>query len=161
MPDFTKYINIRIDAFDSRAQLLAEQMGNFICHIQAQTIDSIIFYPIGTDINKVFAHCWITRVQFWHVVKKRERIELLVFCGSMLKIQWPGIDHKPVIIFGLRSFCKYILPWFKIISTMVKHTIQHNTNAPLMRFLYQCTKSLFISKSRINLCIIRRVILVV
>ena len=161
VPDFSENIDIRVDLLDPRMQFFAEPVGNFICHIQTDSIDSVIFHPVGTNIYKIFAYFRIVCIDLWHGIKKGKCIILFLLCRLPVFIKRPFIDHKPVIIFRLRSLCKHILPRCEIISGMIEHTVKHYADAPLMRFLHKVFKGFLIAKTRINLRIIRGIIFVI
>ena len=105
MPYFSQNVNIRIDFLKPCPKLLAESVWHLICHIKAQSVYMIIFYPVGADIDKVFSHRRIICIELWHIVKKSKRIKLTLFGRSMLKVKRPFIDHKPVVIFWICPLC--------------------------------------------------------
>ena len=154
MPDFSQNIHIRIDRFQAIAQFLAKTMRNLICHIQTNSVHTVFFYPVGTDIHEVFSNLGIIRIQFRHIVKEGKCIILFLLCAAPRFVKGPLIDHKPVIVFALRAFFNDLLPLLKIISAVIEHAVKHDTDASFVCLVYEIDKGLLISKMRIDLRVI-------
>ena len=120
-----------------------------------------MLHPVCTDINKIFSHFRVIRIDLRHTVIESERVNLLLFRCLSIPVKRPFIDHKPVIILRLRSLRKDILPRCEVITAMIKYTVKHHADTALVRFFYQMDQRLFIAKTRIDLRIIGRVILMV
>ena len=97
--NFTKKINIRIDCFHAQTKFLTENMRNFICHIQTDTIYVILFHPGLTHTNQILSYGFVVGVKFWHIIIKSKGIKLFFPCCAISQFQRPLIDHKPVLIF--------------------------------------------------------------
>ena len=62
VPDFSQNVNILLYGFQPASQLLAEGMGNLVCHIQPDPVHVIVSDPVFADPDQVIPHFWIVGI---------------------------------------------------------------------------------------------------
>ena len=99
VPDFSEDINIRVNFLHSGMQFLTESMRYLICHIQTDSVNTIMFHPVCTDVYKIFSNFRVIGIDFRHSIIKGKCINLFFLCSLSIPVKRPFIYHKPVIIF--------------------------------------------------------------
>ena len=160
-PDFPNQYGILIAFLNCVSEFSPEPIVNLTGYIQPPAINVILFNPVLSYLTEII--CCLIPVQCQ--LRHHPLISEAFITGIGFRIL--GTYHrifqpvKPIPVRRTFSFFHHIIKSLKVPSTMIKDTVNNNTDSLPVTALHQLLKLLVRTKAGINMKIVQKIIFMV
>ena len=150
--DLTHQPELRLHFIGSLTKSLHEIEIQYICGIQADSVNIECFHPETNYITDIIFDLWITLIQLYQKV-----VATPVLVGKTIVILIVAIEIHiavPVTVAGILPVFLNILKCKKVSSGVIEYTIQNNPDAGSVTFFYKSSQIVVCTQATVQFLII-------